>query len=48
VTVAAAITPLYLHSPNFLQKTPAKKISSSADNSSKECPTEIATEDLFS
>jgi hypothetical protein len=26
VTVAAAITPLYLHPPNFLQKTPAKKL----------------------
>jgi hypothetical protein len=25
VTVAPAITPVYLHSPNFLQKTPAKK-----------------------
>jgi hypothetical protein len=46
VTVAPAITPVYLHSPNFLQKTPAKKIGAPADNSRQKYLTEITTEDF--
>jgi hypothetical protein len=46
VTVAPAFSPLYLHPPNFLQKTPAKKIRFAAGNSRKECLTEIVAEDL--